>query len=92
MRCNCCDRVLGPKEISFNKSIGAFEMCGTCLTISLEAAFSDGFKPSEDEDAQIDPDVDEGLASISDADTEFSSVSSFMREVGISAVPDLDYD
>ena len=51
MRCNCCDRVLSEDEIQFNPEIDAFEMCSTCLDISLDAAFSGKFSYDDsDED------------------------------------------
>lgn len=54
MKCNICDKDLNDKEIAFNKDIGAFEPCGECLDIALDAAFSDGFhKPDEDDDKYI---------------------------------------
>lgn len=56
MRCNICDRQLSDKEISWNKEINNFECCGTCLEISLEAAFSDGFLKEDDDHVLIDND------------------------------------
>lgn len=49
MKCNVCDRQLGEKEISWNKDINNFEMCGECLEVALDAAFSDGFLKEDDE-------------------------------------------
>lgn len=67
MRCNCCDKVLTPQEISYNKEIDAFELCNTCLNVALEAAFSDGFRASED--VQMDPDVDNDLDTLDGEET-----------------------
>jgi hypothetical protein len=53
MRCNCCDRVLGEQEITFNPEIDAFEMCTTCVEIALDAAYSNGFTYDDDDDTFI---------------------------------------
>lgn len=55
MRCNICDRGLTEKEIVFNKELDAYEPCGECLEIALEAAYSDGFIREDDDDVLILP-------------------------------------
>ena len=50
MRCNCCDRALSEDEIQFNPEIKAWEMCSTCLDISLDAAYSGSFSYDDEED------------------------------------------
>lgn len=57
MHCNCCDRELDDKEIIFNEEIGTWEMCSSCLSISMDAAYCDGFKKEDDEFILIDDDV-----------------------------------
>jgi len=62
MRCNCCDRALSEQEIHFNPELGAWEMCVTCLEISLDAAYSQGFSRDDDDlmyvvDEEYDDDV-----------------------------------
>ena len=47
MRCNVCDRPLSEAEVIWNEDLKTFEMCTTCLDISLEAAFSGDFKRQE---------------------------------------------
>lgn len=49
MRCNICDKQLTDTEVSWNKDLGTFEPCSPCLEIALEAAYSDGFRPSDDD-------------------------------------------
>lgn len=46
MRCSVCDNALQPDEIVFNPDLDTFEICSTCLNISLDAAYSDGFTPA----------------------------------------------
>lgn len=71
MRCNCCDRKMSDKEISWNKDLNTFEMCSECLEISLDAAFSEGFTPEDDRDSvpAIDSSFDE-----QDDETQWSNV------------------
>lgn len=63
MRCNCCDRALSEQEIYYNEEIKAWEMCVTCLEISLDAAYSQGFS-RDDEDLMyvVDEEYDDDLA------------------------------
>lgn len=60
MKCNVCDKQLGEKEIIWNTEIQAWEMCGTCLAESMDAAFCDGFL-KEDDDMVIIEDSEYGL-------------------------------
>ena len=69
MRCNCCDRTLSEQEIHFNEELNAWEMCVTCLEISLDAAYSQGF--SRDDDADLMYVVDEEY----DDDMSYDSLS-----------------
>lgn len=50
MRCNCCDKQLGDKEVQWNNDLQTWEMCSTCLDIAYDAAFSDGFQNDDDYD------------------------------------------
>lgn len=49
MRCKCCDRLLSEKEISWNKELDDWELCGVCLDIAMDAAYSDGFQYDDDD-------------------------------------------
>lgn len=49
MRCSICDRELSDKEVTWNDELQDWEICTTCLEISLEAAFSDGYQAEEDD-------------------------------------------
>ncbi len=61
MRCNCCNRQLNDKEIVWNQDLQAWEMCGVCLEVAYDAAFSNGFRDGSDEDDLyvIDEDYDD---------------------------------
>jgi len=59
MRCHICDVELSEKEIIFNKQLDAFEPCTTCLDISFEAAYSNGFDIEDNEFVVLDPDFDD---------------------------------
>lgn len=64
MRCKACNNVLGESEVVWNKQLGEWEICGTCLDIALEAAFSGDFSPDHDEieeGASFIPSVNETL-------------------------------
>jgi hypothetical protein len=37
------------KEISWNKELNDWELCGTCLDIAMDAAYSDGFQYDDDD-------------------------------------------
>lgn len=58
MRCNVCDKILSESEVVFNKELGKWEICGTCLDIALEAAFSGDFKQDDGELTYLPPDVE----------------------------------
>ena len=47
MHCNCCDRELSVNEIIWNRQLGAWEMCSSCLSASLEAAFGTNYEEEE---------------------------------------------
>lgn len=49
MHCNICDRLLTEKEIVWNKELQAWEPCGVCLDIAMDAAYSDGFQYDDDD-------------------------------------------
>lgn len=53
MRCNCCNRKLEEKEIQWNPDIKTWEMCGVCLEIAYDAAYSDGFQHDDTSDGFI---------------------------------------
>lgn len=54
MRCACCDRVLGPTEVSWNTECDQWEYCGTCL-VEIADVFGDGDHLSEEEiDGQLE--------------------------------------
>lgn len=36
MKCDICDRILSPEEVSFNRDHDKWEPCGTCLAIINE--------------------------------------------------------
>ena len=55
MHCNICDRILSETEIIFNTDIDTYEPCSTCLTVALDAAYSQGFSP--DGETLDDPDM-----------------------------------
>lgn len=57
-RCGCCDNKLSDAEIVWNKDLGAWEMCTSCLDAALDAAFSNGFSPDGD-DVLVEPDYDD---------------------------------
>lgn len=59
MRCHICDRVLSDKEVVWNNDTKAFEPCGTCLDIALDAAYSDGFHTEDDEFVVLDERFDD---------------------------------
>ena len=56
MHCYICDRTLSDTEIVYNRQIGEYEPCSTCLTAALDAAYTNGFSPDEPLD---DPDLQE---------------------------------
>ncbi len=64
MRCNCCDRALSEQEIHYNEELKAWEMCVTCLEISMDAAYSQGFSRDNEEDLLfvVDEEYDDNLA------------------------------
>ena len=53
MRCSCCNRQLNEKEINWNDDLKAWEMCGVCLEIAYDAAFSNGFRDSDKDDDDL---------------------------------------
>lgn len=59
MRCSCCDRVLSDKEVVWNNDIKSFELCGTCLDIAMDAAYSNGFHTEDDEFVVLDERFDD---------------------------------
>lgn len=55
--CKACDKTLNETEIVWNAEIGDWELCGTCLTIAMDAAYPGGIKDGsltgdEDDDFQ----------------------------------------
>ena len=56
MRCNCCNRQLNEKEITWNNDLQAWEMCGVCLDIAYDAAFSQGFRCDDESGYDSDDD------------------------------------
>jgi hypothetical protein len=48
MHCHICDRNLSDPEVVFNKVLGEYEPCTTCLTAALDAAYTNGFSPDYD--------------------------------------------
>jgi hypothetical protein len=73
MHCNCCDRELSNDEIKWNRQLGAWEMCSSCLDIALDAAF--GQNREEEGDVTY---LDDGVES--DLDT-YALVSSHVEEI-----------
>lgn len=49
MHCKCCDRLMTEKEIVWNKELNDWELCGVCLDIAMDAAYSDGFQYDDDD-------------------------------------------
>lgn len=59
MKCNICDAELNEKEINYNEQLQAFEPCGTCLEIALEAAFAGGVPGEDTVVTAVDSDFDD---------------------------------
>ena len=75
MRCHICDKQLSDQEISFNPETRQFEPCTECLTSALDAAYSDGFKPSADVEKQLEERYGTGESELLDVETEEPSPS-----------------
>lgn len=58
-RCYICDSELSENEIQFDEE-GKLEPCTTCLRIIMDTAYCDGFEPYPEEDAAVDPVLEEG--------------------------------
>lgn len=54
MHCKCCDKQLSEKELNWNADLDDWELCTTCLDISLDAAYSNGFLTEDDEFVIVD--------------------------------------
>jgi hypothetical protein len=65
MRCNCCNRKLEDKEIVWNPEIQAWDMCGVCLDVAFDAAYSSGFNkyndPLDDDCFIVDEEYDDDV-------------------------------
>ena len=69
MRCHCCDRALSDTEIQILPD-KTFEMCTTCLEISLDAAYSDGFvREDPPEEQELEDVYGSGAVETLDIDT-----------------------
>ena len=69
MHCNCCDRELSNDEIKWNNQLQAWEMCSSCLEVSLDAAFGQVRNEEEevtylDDGAEDDVDIYSVVSSI----------------------------
>lgn len=58
MKCYICDKELTEKEIDYNEQLRQFEPCPTCLEISIDAAYSDGFSRDDDSVEVLDGDYE----------------------------------
>lgn len=50
MHCKACDKSLSETEITWNNELKDWELCGTCLSIAMDAAY-----PSDEEEYQFLP-------------------------------------
>lgn len=57
IKCAICDKEISDKEIDYNDDMKAFEPCGTCLSIAMDAAYSGGFSHDDEVSTLIDDDL-----------------------------------
>lgn len=58
MRCYCCDKELSDREVIYNPELPGYEMCNTCLDVSMEAAYGQFYSFNGDNTDPVDPDFD----------------------------------